>query len=132
MTKQDFLLEATLRLAATRTPYETAEDIISLAKEITEKIYDVELKSSKTEGQFWSEEVDGNPISTIVTYIEKENWRGGYGVKLTKTFEENNIKTVGDLLRLGRTNFRQIKKIGSGSYSRVDDALEKLYNIKGW
>ena len=31
-----------------------------------------------------------------------------------------------------KTKKREIKKIGSGSYSRVDDALEKLYNIKGW
>ena len=56
----------------------------------------------------------------------------GYSVRLGKMFESRNINTVGDLLRIGRRNFGKIRSVGGGSISRIDDALEKLYDIKGW
>ena len=33
---------------------------------------------------------------------------------------------------MGKQAFMKLNKVGKGSYTRVDDALEDLYNIKGW
>jgi hypothetical protein len=79
----------------------------------------------------------GNPdhvgiVDLILFHIGNREYHTGYGVRLGKIFEMNNIKTVGDLLRIGRRNFRKYRSVGGGSISRIDDALEDLYNIKGW
>lgn len=135
MTKQEFLLEATLRLIDSRQPNENASDITTLAKELTEETFKEKDSFKTKEGQFWSEETDEKPVVEIISYIEKKGYSynsGGYAFKLTNVFKDNNIKTVGDLLRMGKQAFMKLNKVGKGSYTRVDDALEDLYNIKGW
>ena len=47
-------------------------------------------------------------------------------------FKKNNITTVGDLLRIGRQDFRKIRDVGGGAISRIDDALEELFNLQNW
>lgn len=42
------------------------------------------------------------------------------------------IKKVGDLLRITRRQFKKYRSVGGGSLSRIDNALEELYDIKGW
>lgn len=135
MNKQDFLLEVTLRLVATRQPEETINDISSMAVALTDDIFKVKEVLKNKEGQFWSDETDAEPVETIISWIERKGYgynSGGYAYKLTKIFKDNNIKTVGDLLRLGKFEFKKLKQVGKGSYTRIDDALEEMYNIKGW
>lgn len=133
MTKQDFLIEVTLRLASTRLPNEKASDIATMAEELTEKIFKNKGIIERKEGQFWSEDIDMAPIESIIGHIERQGHDiGGYAYKLTNIFKDNGIKTVGDLLRLGKFSFKKLNKVGQGSYSRVDDALRELYDIKGW
>jgi DNA-directed RNA polymerase alpha subunit len=47
-------------------------------------------------------------------------------------FNNNGINTIGDILRIGRREFMQIKGVGKGSITRIDDALEDLYGIVNW
>jgi hypothetical protein len=82
--------------------------------------------------RWWPDNVDIAPASVIIGYIEKSRRSYGYGVRLTKVFENYDIKTVGDILRQGRHNFMRYEGVGGGSAARIDDALEELYDIKSW
>ena len=91
-----------------------------------------ELKPTEAHDRWWPDNVDIAPISTITRHISSMRYDPGYEVRLEKIFESNDIKTVGDLLRIGRRDFRRYRSVGTGSITRIDDALEDLYDIKGW
>ena len=76
-------------------------------------------------------EYDEEPIRNVVTQIRKSEYWPKYANRLENIFIANNIKTVGDLLRLGRTGFMNTQLVGRGSLHSVDEALENL-GIKGW
>ena len=98
--------------------------------ELKERLAQLEPKADPD--RWWPDNVDIAPVDLILFHIGNREYHTGYGVRLGKIFEMNNIKTVGDLLRIGRRNFRKYRSVGGGSISRIDDALEDLYNIKGW
>ena len=85
---------------------------------------DVEVDVPKTE-------YDDEPIRNVVAQIRKSEYWPKYANRLESTFIANNIKTIGDLLRLGRTGFMNTQLVGRGSLRSVDEALENL-GIKGW
>lgn len=91
-----------------------------------------ELKPAESPDRWWPDNVDIAPISTITRHISSMRYDPGYEVRLDKIFESNDIKTVGDLLRIGRRDFKKYRSVGTGSITRIDDALEDLYDIKGW
>ena len=98
--------------------------------ELKERLAQLEPKADPE--RWWPDNVDIAPVDLILFHIGNREYHTGYGVRLGKIFEMNNIKTVGDLLRIGRRNFMKYRSVGGGSISRIDDALEDLYNIKGW
>ena len=98
--------------------------------ELKERVAQLEPKADPD--RWWPDNVDSAPISVIICRIGSMRYGPGYGVRLGKIFESNNIKTVGDLLRIGRRDFRKYRSVGGGSITRIDDALEDLYDIKGW
>lgn len=77
---------------------------------------------------------DKIPISVVVSYVrEKKDVHGsGYGTKLNRRCKENNIKTVGDLVRLGYSGFKKLHMVGIGMMWRVQEVLEELYGIENW
>ena len=91
-----------------------------------------ELRPKEAPDRWWPDNVDIAPISTITRRISSMRYDPGYEVRLEKIFESNDIKTVGDLLRIGRRDFRKYRSVGGGSITRIDEALEDLYDIKGW
>ena len=91
-----------------------------------------QLEQKEASGRWWPDNVDIAPISTITRRISSMRYDPGYEVRLCKLFEIYNIKTVGDLLRIGRRDFKKYRSVGTGSITRIDDALEDLYDIKGW
>ena len=92
--------------------------------ELKERLAQLEPKADPD--RWWPDNVDIAPVDLILFHIGNREYHTGYGVRLGKIFEMNNIKTVGD------RNFRKYRSVGGGSISRIDDALEDLYNIKGW
>ena len=91
-----------------------------------------QLEPKAAPDRWWPDNVDSAPVAVILSHVGYESYDPGYEVRLGKIFESNNIKTVGDLLRIGRRNFRKYRSVGGGSISRIDNALETLYDIKGW
>ena len=89
-----------------------------------------QLEPKADPDRWWPDYVDSAPVAVILSNVGYN----GYDpeVRLGKIFDAYDIKTVGDLLRIGRRNFRKYRSVGNGSISRIDGALEKLYDIKGW
>lgn len=98
--------------------------------ELKERVAQLEPKADPD--RWWPDNVDVSPVNIIIGHIEKTRRNFGYSVRLSKIFEANDIKTVGDLLRVGRHKFRTYNSVGNGSVTRIDDALEELYNIMSW
>jgi hypothetical protein len=91
-----------------------------------------ELEPKEDPDRWWPDNVEVAPIEVIAGHIERSGYDPGYSVRLGKLFAANDIKTVGDLLRIGRRQFKKYRSVGGGSLSRIDNALEDLYDIKGW
>ena len=98
--------------------------------ELKERVAQLEPKADPD--RWWPDNVDSAPVAVILSHVGYNGYDPGYEVRLGKIFESNNIKTVGDLLRIGRRDFRKYRSVGGGSISRIDNALETLYDIKGW
>ena len=91
-----------------------------------------QLEPKPTPDRWWTDNVDVTPVNVIIGHIEKKRGSLGYGVRLAKVFDAYDIKTVGDLLRVGRHKFITYNSVGKGSVTRIDDALLELYNIISW
>ena len=91
-----------------------------------------ELEPKEDPDRWWPDNVEVAPIEVIAGHIERSGYDPGYSVRLGKLFAANDIKKVGDLLRIGRRDFKKYRSVGGGSITRIDDALEDLYDIKGW
>jgi len=98
--------------------------------ELKERVAQLEPKADPD--RWWPANVDSAPVNIIICYIGSKSWEPGYATRLGKIFESKNIKTVGDLLRIGRRDFRKYRSVGDGSITLIDDALENLYDIKDW
>jgi DNA-directed RNA polymerase alpha subunit len=77
---------------------------------------------------------DNVSVREIIKYLVKNGRYGNqrYATSLVNVFNDNGINTIGDLLRINKRGFMQIKGVGKGSVTRVDDALEELFLIKYW
>ena len=91
-----------------------------------------ELEPKECPDRWWPDNVEVAPIEIIAGHIERSGYDPGYSVRLGKLFAANDIKKVGDLLRIGRRQFKKYRSVGGGSLRRIDNALEELYDIKGW
>lgn len=91
-----------------------------------------ELEPKEAPDRWWPDNVEVAPIEVITGQISRRGWDPGYAVRLGKLFAANDIKKVGDLLRIGRCQFAKYRSVGKGSLSRINDALEDLYDIKDW
>lgn len=94
-------------------------------------VYNWIIEEPEVEVDVPKTEYDDEPIRNVVAQIRKSEYWSNYARRLENTFIANNIKTVGDLLRLGRTGFMNTQLVGRGSLLSVDEALENL-GIKGW
>ena len=124
-------MEATLRLIAAK-PQASMSEIADMAKELTEKVFNTANEMELEAVTFWNKAIDKAPISKVISHIGKNRWDPAHRVRLARIFKENNITTVGDLLRIGRQDFRKIRGVGGGAISRLDDALEELFNLQTW
>ena len=77
---------------------------------------------------------DNISVREIIKHLVKNGKYGDqrYASSLVNVFNDNGINTIGDILRMGRLAFMQIKGVGKGSVTRIDDALEELYGIVNW
>jgi len=99
--------------------------------ELKERLAKLEPKADPD--RWWPDDVNTAPVSVIIRLIESKGVRNtGFAVRLSKVFVANDIRYVGELLRIGRRNFKKYRSVGGGSIYCIDKALEELYGIKGW
>lgn len=77
------------------------------------------------------DKVNETPINAIIDFV-KTYFPRSYATKLDRIFGENSIRTIGELLKIGKRNFKQYRDIGSGSISVIEKALWELYKIQIW
>lgn len=99
-------------------------------EELKERIAQLEPKQDP--GKWWPDNVDVVPISVLTCRIRSLRYDPGYSARLEKIFADNNIKSVGELLRIGRRDFMKYPHVGPGSVTRIEEALDDLFDIKGW
>ena len=131
MKKEEFMQAAALRLISA-WPEQSVEAIAEKAKELTELIYENEKKSQDDYYKWWSDELDAASAGVIISHIDKKWPVGGYAKRLESCFRRNNIVTVGDLLRIGKYDFKKYQDIGNGTICRIDDALYDIFKIETW
>ena len=104
--------------------------------ELKERVAELEARVKELEpkpdpDRWWPDDIDVTPINIFIGHVQKNDYCG-YGVRLGKLFDKNNIKTIGDLLRIGRRDFKKYQGVGGGCLSRIDDVFDKMYDIGGW
>lgn len=70
------------------------------------------------------------------TKREHPNWRSvqkkGNGVRFLNIAKANDIETVGQLLKVGRVHFEQLRNMGPYCVAAISQALKNLYGIETW
>ena len=105
-------------------------NLLQECDELKERLAKLEPKVGSD--RWWPDDVNTAPVSVIIRHIESNGWDPGYAVRLSKLFVANDIKYVGELLRIGRRDFKKFRSVGGGCIGRIDKALEDLYGITGW
>lgn len=74
------------------------------------------------------EEIDLDSIKVS----ELEQYLGMSAVRFRNRCMENDIHTVGQLVRIGSGGFRALRLVGSGLVSKLRVALSDKYNVSDW
>ena len=82
-------------------------------------------------------EIDRLDVQEREEYKKKYPGLGAYqkrgnAVRFMNVAKEHDIETVGQLLEVGRARFEQFRNMGRLCADRISEALETLYDIKGW
>ena len=129
MTNREIKFELA-KAALTNCRHMTSEAL----SESIKNLYDWIIEEPEVDVDKPKTDYDKTSVREIIKHLVKNGRHGDkrYASSLLNVFNDNGINTVGDILRLDRRDFMQIKGVGKGSVTRVDDALEELYGIKDW
>lgn len=146
MTKQEFIQEAVLRLLSLEVkPIEEVGDYVNYATRLADAVFQEEaIVKEEAMLQFSDpiqkllDEIDRIDLEEAKKKIEEYRTTGysfrkvnksGRSVRLSNIFNEHKIKTIGDLLKMGRAELSRTRNVGSICVFRVCDALRNLYGI---
>lgn len=135
MTNREIKFELA-KVALTKCNFTTSETLTDSLRNLYEWIVEepkVDVEQAEMDDKNQSTEYDKKPIGEVISCISKTGQMGiTYATKLADIFHNNEINTVGDLLRIGGRYFSKYRNVGKGSISRIDDALAQLYGIDDW
>ena len=70
---------------------------------------------------------DSIDIKEVINIVRKnQGFSSGIATSLETIFNNNNIDTVGDLMRIGRHDFSKYRLVGKWSIWAIDKALNEL------
>ena len=128
MTNKEIKFELA-KVALEKCAFSTSETL----NEAIKNLYEWIIKEPEVE----EETVNKNSFDSIdikeVLNIVRKNQRFGSGIATSfeTIFNNNNINTVGDLMRIGRRDFSKYRLVGKTSILAIDNALDEL-GVKGW
>jgi DNA-directed RNA polymerase alpha subunit len=128
MTNKEIKFELA-KVALTKCNFMTSETLAESLKNIYDWVVeeqDVEAENTDKDG------LDSIDIKEVLNIVSKNKGSAsGIATSLETIFRKNNIKTVGDLTRIGRRDFSKYRLVGKKSIWAIDEALDEL-GIKGW
>ena len=129
MTNREIKFELA-KVALAGSTFMASESII----ETTKNLYEWIITEPEVDVDKPNTDYDKTSVREIIKYLVNNRRYGDqrYASSLVNVFNDNGINTIGDILRMGRREFMQIKGVGKGSVTRIDDALEELYRIVNW
>lgn len=77
-------------------------------------------------------EVKGNVDLDSVKVSELEQYLEMYAVRFRNKCMENDIHSVGQLVRIGARNFRALNQVGGKLVMKVRTVLSEHYNVDDW
>lgn len=108
---------ATCRHMTSETLTESLKNLYDWIVEEPEVEVETEQKSS----------FDSIDIKEVLNIIRKnQGFSSGIATMLETVFHNNNINTVGDLMRISRRDFSRYRLVGKKSIWAIDDALNEL------
>lgn len=135
MTNKEIKLELA-KVALARCSYTDVNAFNEAIRNLYEWIIEepeVDVEQTEMDNKNPNTEYNSKPIGEVISCISKSGQMGvTYATKLVDIFHNNEINTVGDLLRIGGRRFSKCRNVGKGSISRIDDALAQLYGIDDW
>ena len=117
------------KVALTKCNFMTSETLTECLKNLYEWVVEEPEVEVKTIDKNNFDDIN---IKEVLNIIRKnKGFSSGIATMVEKVFYANNINTVGDLMRIGRSDFSKYRLMGKKSIVAIDDALEEL-GIKGW
>ena len=112
MTKEDFMVEAALRLLSVCD----VKDIPKLVKELTKELFDEEeLKKNENED---------TSLSEVLEFVDRRFYKS-----LEKVFECEHLNTIGDLVKFPRRKILSFDGVGKKCLYDLEYVLMNRYGI---
>lgn len=128
MTNREIKFELA-RLALEKCCFTTSETLTEGLKNLYEWVVEEPEVEEETEQK---NIFDGTDIREVLNIVRKNRYyNSSIATMIDSVFLENNIKTVGDLMRIGRRDFSKYRLIGKKSILAIDEALNEL-GVKTW
>jgi DNA-directed RNA polymerase alpha subunit len=128
MTNKEIKFELA-KVALEKCCFTTSETLTDGLKNLYEWIVEEPEAEVETEQKSSYDEIDIKEVLNIVR--KNQGFSSGIATTIENVFHNNNINTVGDLMRLGRRDFSKYRLVGKKSIYAIDDALAEL-GVKGW
>ena len=128
MTDKEIKLELA-KVALEKSCFTTSETLTEGLKNLYEWIVEEPEVEVKTIDKNSFDGVDIKEVLNIVR--KKQRFNSGIATMLETTLSNNNINTVGDLLRVGRRSFLMRRTVDKKSIFAIDELLAEL-GIKDW
>lgn len=112
------------RIALERCSFTTSETLTESLKNLYEWIVEEPEVEVETEQK---KDFDNIHIKEVLNIVRKnQSFSSGIATMIETVFRNNNINTVGDLMRIDKRDFSKYRLIGKKSISAIDDALNEL------
>ena len=112
MTDKEIRLEIAKAVIMSGSSIETAKNMYSWVCGVTNTKEEIDLDSIKVS--------------------ELEQYLGMSAVRFRNRCMENDIHTVGQLVRIGSRGFRTLRLVGGGLVNKLREVLSDMYNVSDW
>ena len=123
MTNKEIKFELA-RIALEKCVFSTSETLAEGLKNLYEWIVEEPEVEVETTDKNSLDSIDIKEVLNIVR--KNQGFSSGIATMLETIFNNNNINTVGDLMRIGRRDFSRYRHVGKKSVWAIDDALAEL------
>ena len=123
MTNKEIKFELA-RIALERCTFSTSETLAESLKNLYEWIMEEPEVEVETKQKSSFKDIDIKEVLNVVR--KNEGFSSGIATMLETVFHNNNINTVGDLMRISRRDFSKYRLVGKKSIWAIDEALNEL------